>query len=1436
MHTRVKTEASQKPIADDLAPRLALRQQRFSFHRSLTYSLTRTLTYTMAGIPIPRGYNTGSGGPTNNHSRRLGGTTTTISSSGGAGVGGSIVDASTPTNHHNMEQSLVQQPKVEPRRHRPAPPSYLPTTQLQQQPEPPPPQQQMPYGVSTSSLPATPRSEEQQSSWSSGPQHHEWNISNNNSISNFKSNSNDNEGMGTKSCLTFSKQGLGNHTNKHTATTRFGRGGTTTSTTTSNHSSVASSSANSSGRRSKARSFLSLRRGSSGIISATASNNSSRRGAASSQSSQASSNNNNYNKNAAAWSISQPPQPPLTTNYVSDDEYFSENAESWLLKETSNYTPWSVGSAYGEKPTTTTIATTDRKTAIVSPETIRDTTTASTTSLPSVEHLLTFPPVEDRSDRKRIEYEQRLRNSATNNTTPSNPRRRGLYEGELEPEGVRGQEARVVTPSSTSTATTQQLLPSVSSKDSNFQIIKPVTVPAARKSLTQPVLVDIPEESYDSSSVSNDAATAAGNSKTIDFVKPPPPKTVTPSIASRSPRITTNLHQNRPSRLVPPPPSRVKSSRRYQIPEVEEEPNPRRRTVNDTTTNVPLVTRIKQEEEEEDAPTKRLTTEDVNLSNGDNDIPWVKSSQAMNASNLRTRPPIQSTRRMSSDSESTVGVSPYPASSRSTSRNTTAGLTTVKPESTTVEQLHTTASNAVRGGNFDVALTAFHTILQIQLERNGRSHAATAAAYHNLGTVYAKRASVVHTMEGDGDDDEAQRQSRTAALECFQAAARCARDASPDIEHPHPNVAVSLVRVGFLLLQSKQYQNAIVTFQEALRIRITHYGKLHALSANLYNNLGVCCLHMGEFEQGLYHLEQAMEIQRHLVTKSGRGSPKHQGNESAIAAHELELADTLFNIGGLCLEWMRRQGPDARRADEAEAAFLECLQLRTRVLGQAHPQTLQVKSLYGIAKSVPRPRRILKTTPSPMPAARRRDNSVDRIERMGNQNGDSIVQRSFDDYTEPSHVRRRNHNVASPVKIPPTSPIRPLSEVSSIANEDSNDAASIFRIGGSNNVSPQRPDAIPTGEAKPRNVPTSTMKPDKLDRISSRSKESEPPLLQITVSREEDETNHVGTKKDTLSSRGTHIFMAPHLVPESPSRRQTDDSGDAHISVTSYDKDNFTADTSSEMPRNASNTSVVLPQVSSYDTEENCIISDNGVDSEVGRIHYPLAWNRAGILQSNNPNDDTKATRRDIMVVQPIRQLQANSDKLQQSQGRSKIDASSTGNVERDDILARARAILTAHDPNNIGASSNEIDDENDETLPDNASHTLDQDLDDGIASLGGNWESATRSKTVNGKKKLTVREMLRDPISNLPEIHDEASRQLKSGNTVDAYRLFDVVLQCQRHLQGPLHPDVAAALHNVGIVQLRSQNHSEALKAFEEAARIRKGSLGKDHPLVAVR
>jgi tetratricopeptide (TPR) repeat protein len=150
-----------------------------------------------------------------------------------------------------------------------------------------------------------------------------------------------------------------------------------------------------------------------------------------------------------------------------------------------------------------------------------------------------------------------------------------------------------------------------------------------------------------------------------------------------------------------------------------------------------------------------------------------------------------------------------------------------------VQGIHAMAMEHVLRGEYDVALQAFSQVLQVHLEQHGRSHALTASAFHNLGTVHSKRAGLL--LNGSLH----QQNCREQALLCFQAAARSARDA-PELGPSHPNVAVSLVRIGFLLLQTRQYENAVVTFSEALRIRIKHYGQLHSLVANLYNNLGVC--------------------------------------------------------------------------------------------------------------------------------------------------------------------------------------------------------------------------------------------------------------------------------------------------------------------------------------------------------------------------------------------------------------------------------------------------------------------------------------------------------------------------------------------------------------------------------------------------------------------
>jgi tetratricopeptide (TPR) repeat protein len=227
-----------------------------------------------------------------------------------------------------------------------------------------------------------------------------------------------------------------------------------------------------------------------------------------------------------------------------------------------------------------------------------------------------------------------------------------------------------------------------------------------------------------------------------------------------------------------------------------------------------------------------------------------------------------------------------------------------------VYALNQLAMDHVHNGEYDMALRAFSRVLQIQRQEFGDIHPAVASAHHNLGTLHAKRAALLF------DGSAQQRHVRALALASFQAAARTARDS---LGRNHPNVAVSLVRIGFLLLQSRQYQNAIITFKEALRIRLTHYGAQHGLVANLYNNLGVCHMHLSQFESGRQYLDAALDIQRDTV---------QVGDKTDRLIHQLELADTLFNIGGLCLEWIRQQGPDTRRAVDAEEAFAEALEVR----------------------------------------------------------------------------------------------------------------------------------------------------------------------------------------------------------------------------------------------------------------------------------------------------------------------------------------------------------------------------------------------------------------------------------------------------------------------------------------------------------------------------
>ncbi len=75
----------------------------------------------------------------------------------------------------------------------------------------------------------------------------------------------------------------------------------------------------------------------------------------------------------------------------------------------------------------------------------------------------------------------------------------------------------------------------------------------------------------------------------------------------------------------------------------------------------------------------------------------------------------------------------------------------------------------------------------------------------------------------------------------------------------------------------------------------------------------------------------------------------------------------------------------------------------------------------------------------------------------------------------------------------------------------------------------------------------------------------------------------------------------------------------------------------------------------------------------------------------------------------------------------------------------------------------------------------------------------------------------------------------VQSGKYAKAVTGFEAILALLLKRYGESHHRVGAALHNVAIANLRAGQLDEAVDAIEEAVRIRKITLGKDSPKVAV-
>lgn len=121
--------------------------------------------------------------------------------------------------------------------------------------------------------------------------------------------------------------------------------------------------------------------------------------------------------------------------------------------------------------------------------------------------------------------------------------------------------------------------------------------------------------------------------------------------------------------------------------------------------------------------------------------------------------------------------------------------------------------------------------------------------------------------------------------------------------------------------------------------------------------------------------------------------------------------------------------------------------------------------------------------------------------------------------------------------------------------------------------------------------------------------------------------------------------------------------------------------------------------------------------------------------------------------------------------------------------------------------------------------HSLDS------ATYYGSDDSGSDDETDEPSATSTLLKFDRD----LRARHRGACKNMTNGKYARAIKTFESILSDLLERFGEEHHRVGAALHNVAVANLRAGLLDDAKDAIEEAVRIRKLTLGDEHPKVAV-
>ena len=194
----------------------------------------------------------------------------------------------------------------------------------------------------------------------------------------------------------------------------------------------------------------------------------------------------------------------------------------------------------------------------------------------------------------------------------------------------------------------------------------------------------------------------------------------------------------------------------------------------------------------------------------------------------------------------------------------------------------------------------FQTLLSAHRSKHGELHHLIGSTLHNIGIVL---------LRSEKYED---------ALESFEKAVRIRKGS---IGRDHADVAVSLVKVGISQLLLHKFDNALLTFREALSIRRHALGHLHPSTARIYNNIGCVHVEFNEMREARRAFEAALDVQRNAMCYEPDSGPLLFGT-----------ATTLCNLGYLYTY---------REMDEKASLVLkEAAELQERVIGPSHPTVL----------------------------------------------------------------------------------------------------------------------------------------------------------------------------------------------------------------------------------------------------------------------------------------------------------------------------------------------------------------------------------------------------------------------------------------------------------------------------------------------------------------